>query len=165
MGGLFYLHLVQHTGHLGQLVHVRLARDVKHVPQLEAPLAVDVRDPHLLGAARQRNVVEIGEEFEQLRHRAARDVEVGDRLQRGEVHLGRVGAALEDVLLGRVGHGLVLHPQRLLLDQLRAHRDELGLDHLQPCKIYVGGQVAHAVVVERLLRLLRRLGRERCAPV
>ena len=126
MGGLFYLHLVQHTGHLGQLVHVRLARDVKHVPQLEAPLAVDVRDPHLLGAARQRNVVEIGEEFEQLRHRAARDVEVGDRLQRGEVHLGRVGAALEDVLLGRVGHGLVLHPQRLLLGQLRVRRDELG---------------------------------------
>ena len=64
-----------------------------------------------------------------------------------------------------MGHGLVLHPQRLLPDQLRARRDELGLDHLQPCKIYVGGQFAHAVVVESLLRLLRRLGRERCAPV
>ena len=77
--GLFYLHLVQHTGHLGQLVHVCLARDVKHVPQLVAPVAVDVRDPHLIGAARQRNVVgvEISEDFEQLRHRAACDVEVG----------------------------------------------------------------------------------------
>ena len=64
-----------------------------------------------------------------------------------------------------MGHGLVLHPQRLLLDQLRARRDELGLDHLQPREIYVGAQVAHAVVVESLLRLLRRLGRERCAPV
>jgi len=80
MGGLFYLHLVQHTGHLGQLVLVRLARDVKHVPQLLAPLAIDIREPHLLGAARQRNVDKIDEEFEQLRHRAARDVEVGDRL-------------------------------------------------------------------------------------
>jgi hypothetical protein len=67
------------------------------------------------------------------------------------------GAALEEVLLGRVGHDLVLYPQRLLLGQLRVRRDELGLELLQPRELCLGGQVAHAVVVERLLRLLRRL--------
>jgi len=86
----------------------------------EAPLVVDARDLHLLGAARQRNFEEAGKDLEQLRHHAARDAAVGDSPDYGDVHRRRIGPALEEVLLGRVGHGLVLHPQRLLLDQLRA---------------------------------------------
>eukprot|EP00966_Prymnesium_polylepis_P204352 4734098-Prymnesium_polylepis.1 len=112
----------------GQLLHVRLARDVEHILPLVHTLALRVgARQHLLATRWQCDAVEVGQHNKDLRRDVGRDAEGGDHLEREQVHFRGVVAAPEELALWRLGHSLVARGLLLLRLELLPQRLDLPL--------------------------------------
>eukprot|EP00964_Phaeocystis_antarctica_P160394 scaffold131959_cov63-Phaeocystis_antarctica.AAC.2 len=165
------LHGVQLVADGRQLLDVGLARDVEHVLPLVDALAVRSRArlEHLLRARRDLDAVEAAEDDEEHRHHVGGDAE-GDHLERRQVDLGGVVAALEELFLRRLGDSA--QPRRLCLDhcyplgrRLLRRGQALVCCRLRRCELLTRGLLELRVLLPQpLVLLLERVDVEE-APV